>query len=474
MEGDRDNATALRVTKPPALLLPIEVLQYIFRIVTGQSLSIRNIRLTCRDWRDLVASDISLPRNIILLLDFRCVDNHQPNSTKWDYCVHNAAGLARALDYIQDSHFAFHVTLRDTNTKEDWSLVPWFRFSKQCVQFRVDPGYLSSHKYFVTILENIPVLHRLKSVKLQGNPLVLTSVLRRIPPNSNVLRSLDLLLFPGDGTSYDPKSLINEFGHVFYGSRKLVCFQALGLTTNDPLIAFFKLLNDVEELRIRNELARPEDADLVHQSVDWKIKPRVLQVGTTLFKVFPPFTLGSLTELHLFSETTETEYEMTHLPTLVDLTLVNSWIALTYIEAPQLKSLHLLGGHVQPDPLTKSQHLRPALVEIAGSEKGKEVFISTSPFPGIVELHVRIGIDLISTIGRLAESLSFDVGKGQPLWLPQLERLFVILYSTPSDDLGRLQQEISKSIQSRPRPVEDGGRCPTRCEFGIASTSRLI
>ncbi|KAG8829937.1 hypothetical protein FRC17_005762 [Serendipita sp. 399] len=453
-----DVTTVFHVTKPPILLLPIEVLQYIFRIVARQSFSIRNVRRTCRDWRDMVTADNSLPRSIIVLGDVdHFIARNLPTSPPCDYRVYTAADLARGLDHIQDAQFSLYVTIKGgVDFREEWDLVPWHRFQEQCVELYVDPGDFFFFPSLVKFLKMLPVLRNLRFAQIHGMQAALPSALKHLPANNHRLRSLELEIHLAlYSSSY--VSTIQEFRHVFCELRTLKWYVP-GVVPKEPIISLFKSLEKIEELHILCEPVRDDDIDSIRHSVDWKIRPKELHVSTTIFQAFPPSILCDLTILYLSSgyKSFGIDYGVIYLPQLVDLTLVSAWDCLDYFEAPGLKDLHLLGENVWAEYLTHSQRLYPVLVEIGGSEKAKENFLIGTPFPSIVDLHLHIDTEQIGTLTRLAESLLFDPTKDKSLWLPQLEYLLVTLSGTPSSDLEKLQREVSESIRGRPRPVEVG------------------
>ncbi|KAG8807902.1 hypothetical protein FRC17_004208, partial [Serendipita sp. 399] len=291
-----DVTTVFHVTKPPILLLPIEVLQYIFRIVANQSFFIRNVRLTCRDWRDLVAADNSLPRSIIVLGDVdRFLARNLPTSPPCDYRVYTAAELVRVLDYIQDANFSLYVTIEGgVDCWGEWDSVPWRRFQEQCVELYVNPG---DFFFLVKFLKMLPVLRNLRFAQIHGMQAALPSVLKHLPPNNYRLRSLELrihLVF--HSSSY--VSTITEFRHVFCELRTLKWYVP-GVIPKEPIISLFKSLEKIEELYIPCEPVYDDVIDSIRRSVDWKIRPKKLHVSTTIFQAFPPSILCDLTILRL-------------------------------------------------------------------------------------------------------------------------------------------------------------------------------
>ncbi|KAG8801015.1 hypothetical protein FRC18_007893 [Serendipita sp. 400] len=125
--------------EPPINRLPIEVLQDVFHKVAQRSETIRHIRLTCRYWRDLVTSDLTLPRRIVIHHMIGEMDTRSHHSAMGDYCTHTLGGLAKALGYIQDA--MFHLDLRLdkvlSSKDEEYDKVPWSRFQTQCTSLAV-------------------------------------------------------------------------------------------------------------------------------------------------------------------------------------------------------------------------------------------------------------------------------------------------------------------------------------------------
>ncbi|KAG8777595.1 hypothetical protein FRC15_011241, partial [Serendipita sp. 397] len=123
------------ILEPLICRLPTELLQDIFHIVAQQSKTIRHIRLTCRYWRDLIASNHTLPRRIAIQHEIYPMESEYPYTRMWDYYAHTMKGLARALGYTQGSNFELYVTLNkplfleeeeeEEGETEEGALVPW-------------------------------------------------------------------------------------------------------------------------------------------------------------------------------------------------------------------------------------------------------------------------------------------------------------------------------------------------------------
>ncbi|KAG8814599.1 hypothetical protein FRC17_001059 [Serendipita sp. 399] len=462
----KDTRNSPQRPPPPIFRLPAEVLQDIFHRVAEKSSFIRNVRLTCRDWHDLVAADRALPRHIALRCGYDCKDDHQPDAKYLDYCVHGPKGLNRVLGYIEDAHFALHLQTHEQMSDKNWSTVPWDKFQLQCVQISIYPISTSYHPTIIDFLHTLPALHNLNYVHFWGNTSIFSSLMCHSSSHSNKLRTLELNWRP-DSESI---SILTSCRHIFSNVKDLKWSLTEGYTSIGFLIALFGTFEALEALELDSDLTRPEDVEVIRRSVDWKFKPRTLTINATLFPAFPSLVLERLVILSLWLPTergsvTGTNHQRISLPQLASLTLNNSWDGLFEIAAPKLKDLHLLGIHVQRDYFTQTQLLEPSFVELEGNKDTCEMFLSRVLFPNITELHLHIQKYWTRQVSALRPVLSFDDQKHHALKFPQLEHLLVIFHSSLTKHLEELRQGISSAIGERPRPITV--RCLLEDELGV-------
>ncbi|KAG8798714.1 hypothetical protein FRC17_007342, partial [Serendipita sp. 399] len=192
-----DAQQAPRAHDPAIARLPVEILQDIFRRVAENSTSTRNIRLTSRFWRDVVAADNSLLRKLALRDSIYCANTPQIHKEDWEFCVHTPKGLFKALGSVDAAYFHFHVDLNEPIPQEGWEQVPWHRFETQCSALFITSIRRGIHPAVATVLENLPPLRSLQQLSSFDNSMVFPSLpLPFIPPisiNSPILRSLTWL-----------------------------------------------------------------------------------------------------------------------------------------------------------------------------------------------------------------------------------------------------------------------------------------
>ncbi|KAG8865015.1 hypothetical protein FRC20_009982 [Serendipita sp. 405] len=405
----------------------------ILRRVANESMSTRNVRLTCRYWRDLVASDRILPRKIVM--QYECDSSRHSSRLGRDHCVHSARQLARALELVRDAHFHFHIQIQKPMPEEDWDIVPWNRFTAQCSGLFLARVVRESYPTLATILTKLPPLHSLRHLSSQGDCLILPAPLttehQPVPIHILSLQSL----------SWIPKGYIifniEPIKYLLTGITRLELIHPGFDISINFLVGLFSSCTNLEDLTWFPPRPHPEDLKDIRRRVKWQSKLRELRITHGLLSAFPPLALRSLTSLSETShsredkasrnESTVTEDDQLHLPRLVDLTMAGTWSDLLHIKAPNLHQLHLSGNFGSPKYVSQMD-LTPYIVDIEDWESGEVIkaFLGRAPIPNLVEIQMHVGIWACGD-GLLAQLLTADIGKQSSLLFPCLKCLLVKL-----------------------------------------------
>ncbi|KAG8750292.1 hypothetical protein FRC14_000649 [Serendipita sp. 396] len=457
---------------PPIFRLPAEILQHIFRKFLLSANSTRNIRLTCRYWRDLVAADRALPRRIALRLINDCRYLHYPSYRQWDHCVHTAAQLTKALECIQDSQFHLHITISKAIAIDGWDLVPWNRFSVQCSGLFISSVPSNLQEAVSGILRRLPILHNLRHLFLWKNSFVFPSsrpsVLQPIPINSPSLRSLKITWSPEADSNFDP----GPFQHIFNELATFELFYHGNIVSTGFLVALLSSLWVLEDFAWSGGILSAEDISFIRESVDWRCKPRALKITANLLSVFPSSVLSELVVLEEDfkylndspngGNAAEAKCPRLHLPRLEDLTVAGSWSGLARIEAPNLQRLHIDGSSGKLEYLAQMR-LNPRFVKLTDecSDQLIEAFISRGPFSNLTELHVCVQYHWGYKDGRFAQLLAIEKGKETSSVFPRLRNMWVVLCEQQAQLYLRVEPEkreemvrtISTDLSDLPYPV---------------------
>ncbi|KAG8769824.1 hypothetical protein FRC16_006552 [Serendipita sp. 398] len=459
---------AEKTLDPPIFRLPVEILQYVFRQVVEMPQPIRDIRLTCRYWRDLVALDHTLPRTISVENGRYCVSPHHASTYRWDHCVHSAIQLITALQCIQSARVCLYLQSNIPTSKENWDHVPWDQLSGQCSKLFISKLIRpDAYPAFANILGRFPPLLALQYLSSHDNDIIFPSSLpiRKQPISINMpnLRSLSWSL------QRDPAFDIENFRPIFMELTSFTLTLSELVISVDFLVGLFSSFQRLKDLSWD---ARFHNSNLVasmRRKVDWNFKLRKLSTNIELLAIFPPPVLHELTVLRGFRNgsflgSTEvalngSEGNLLHLPQLTELTLEDSWSKLLWIKAPSLQRLHLL-SYYGVSHYVKRMEFTPLFIDIYDGGDGEviEAFFGRAPLPNLVELHLNVWTCWAYTNDRLVELLSIDIGKKSSSLFPRLRSLVVRLlkYAPKGSQLlhivrrDNVKREISAALSSLP------------------------
>ncbi|KAG8817716.1 hypothetical protein FRC19_011181 [Serendipita sp. 401] len=425
--------------------LPVEVLQEIFHKVAQRSKTIRHIRLTCRYWRDLVASDRTLPRRIAMQSEMREIERAYPYSEARDYYAHDIDGLARALVYIQDANFELYMQLhkplfpRDKESENGTEeVVPWDRFEMQCTSLTIPWAHSSLKQSLLQFIGYLPTLENLNSLSVMRTN-VLPSIMQHIPPSPTRLRSLTLL--PGAGPVGDME-LYPLIRPVLKGLRTFKVSgsnRGLSVTFLKALLSSFESLEEL--IFDRGPNLTKEEVDLIRQSVNRNLQPRMLKIYTTMLPMFPISLLRGLIDLSLYhpfnQQDVKSDDPKVYLPQLTTLSLERSNTGLSLFETPNLKEIYLRFTRWN-DRTDRAQLLYPVLVHITDRDPSMASFLLDPPLPNISELHIHGDFLRECSIPEvLSRSLS-----GQASLFPNLQRLIVRMRFSKREEFEHFEREL--------------------------------
>ncbi|KAG8772270.1 hypothetical protein FRC15_002865 [Serendipita sp. 397] len=456
----------METPEPPIFRLPTEIVLDIFHLVANKGMSIRNVRLTCRYWRDLIASDRLLPRKIVLRPD---CDFEPHLYFKRDHCVHSARQLANALECIGDACFYFHINVWKSMSHENWDIIPWHRFAVQCVELYLNGVSRDFYPTLATILTRLPPLRSLRHLSSNGDCLILPCSL---PTDTRpillpLLRLRSLMWRPKGNLAFTMEPIRYLFINI---TRLGLLYLDFNISTAF-LIELFSSCTKLTSLRWIAPRRHSKKLEAIKNGVNWQFELRELEITYGLLPAFPPDVLSglaSLTErLHPskgqmpISEVTGTKEDRLYFPRLRELTVASTQSDLLHIKAPNLHRLCLSGDFGAPEYVSQME-LTPRIMEIEDWENGAaiEAFLARTPIPNLVELQMHVGTWAYGgSDGRLARLLSADIGKQSSILFPDLKFLLVKLHKWHSMAVTMEEKQgISDALGGLPYPVIVDGR----------------
>ncbi|KAG8758503.1 hypothetical protein FRC14_008064 [Serendipita sp. 396] len=230
-------------------------------------------------------------------------------------------------------------------------------------------------------------------------------------------------------------------------------FHQGSIASVNILVTLFSSLCMLEEFTWTGSIGHPQDLRQIRESVNRRLKLRVLSIGMTMLPLFPSFSLTDLVILTVTSTTSdekegslEEEYKLIHLPRLKELIERGSWYGLRHIEAPSLQRLRLLGYDGKSENVAQMK-LDPAFVEIHDGGTGKiiEALAKRASSLNFTELHICHPCSSVYEDGRLAEIFSPDRARSSSLLFPRLKHLLVEL-RPKHPDIPRPDNEKCKEL----------------------------
>ncbi|KAG8814600.1 hypothetical protein FRC17_001060 [Serendipita sp. 399] len=435
--------------------LPVEILEEIFRRVAWQSSSIRNVRLTCRDFRDLVDADRTLPRHISLQMGGHCRHFHYPAKDQRDHCVHNAKQLVAALECIKGAPFHFRIIMHwmfaisldhPLDNKILWDSVPWHIFSAQCTGVAIGPisGY---NRMTREILQYIPPLPNLKYFDSRGNSLVSPSLIAQlIPVDTPSPQSLELSWAPEFSSQFDEAPSDSIFQNI-----KTFNFSHVEVLPNHFLIALFSSFRALKYLTWNEYMGYRWDPDTIRRGIDWNFRLQRLRTKSSLLLAIPPTVLTDLLVLTVDLDTSEdtplpeVENYRLHLPHLTELTLNGLWVSLVQVEAPNLRHLNLVGHRGDSGYLARTK-LTPSFLNISdeGSGQTMEALLEREPWPRVTELLLHVEAHWACRDGRLAKLFSVDTVTAK---FPQMKTLLIEIRRRWTRNTGELRMMTQEQVE---------------------------
>ncbi|KAG8829750.1 hypothetical protein FRC17_006116, partial [Serendipita sp. 399] len=378
----------------PITTIPDEILVKILREYLTIYDSLIVPRLTCRSWRDIVASAISLPRRIYLAKKCKCRD--RPNLHEYDYCCRSGFHLVQALELIRGAHFELSINLPILPAPDDtWASGRWKKFQAQCVgiNLKKDSNYYS-HEMIYPLLDCLPSLRNLRFLTLED---FMSSITRKIDGNANSLKAMKIEYWNPLGKSpFQPESIRDVLAGLSSFSMPRADAEDYSISFSISLFASFRNLKQLVWYEPGHNLG---DVQTRLEAVDWRFSLDRLETSYSLLDGFPVNpVLHQLKELVLRASkgdpSSKLVGEQMNLTHLTDLTLLGSWSGLTHINAPNLERLSLHSHREYPLPVVGDNglldtRLRPRSVSIHDDGSGSVLVpFLQGPFADVEDLQI--------------------------------------------------------------------------------------
>ncbi|KAG8827331.1 hypothetical protein FRC17_007871, partial [Serendipita sp. 399] len=402
----------------------------IFRRVAERSTSTRNIRRTCRYWRDAAEADPALPRKIALRQNAYYAKCQHLYDQEWSYCVHDQNELFSALGRIRNAHFHFHLEINRPPELENWENLPWDLFERQCSGFFIETIRSDLRRFVTDILKKVPPLRNIQQFSSSQTDMML-SLIQPIPSVKFTLRTLTWM--PERTPTFD----LEQFGYIFQNLTSFTLCYYLHIPS-DFVIKLFSSFQRLEEFTWSVNSHLGTDGAFIRSRVDWKVKLRSLSVPLNLLSAFPSSLLSELAILTCNPElgihpTDLSAAPWYHLPRLAHLSARDNWRCLVKVDAPELRHLSLMGS-LGDHAYLKRTKLNPTSMEIYDDGGGSvlSVFLAQKSFTNLVELSIKVEVRWADKANRLihlivahADNLSSS--------FPQLKTIDFYLRHKPGD-----------------------------------------
>ncbi|KAG8818424.1 hypothetical protein FRC17_010838 [Serendipita sp. 399] len=395
----------LRNDIPPIAAIPSEILIKIFKEYTYMANSLIRLRLTCRLWRDIICSSLSLARCISLSGYPSCWEDCIPAGAHcYDYCCRSVHHLGQALELLGCAQFKLHAyTLFELSTEAAWNLIPWSKFTTQCVGIELySHARLSRNPYdqtYVPFFQRLPLLRNLRFLYLYDNGLIAPSIFSKVDQTTQSLTALEILYTLPDGKPFEPQSVKDMLANLRSFDSALSHSVEFSIDFSISLLSSFRNLKD---LTWDGPNYSSHNVHALLEAVDWGFTLDRLETCYSLLAGFPlDPTLKNLRELEIRTNQEDADNKQAgrrlELPLLTSLTLIGSWIGLVQIDAPNLVRLALHGKRDFPPPVGEidgllETRLRPKRLDVQDDGNGfvLKSFLLRGPFSGVMKLEMHV------------------------------------------------------------------------------------